>query len=433
MGLLGAGVTFGAPLIAQSVSAKPALLGGAKSFAGSWPSWPIYSNVEQEGLTKVLNSGVWGRLAGNTQTQRFESEYSKATGASKALAVCSGTNALFTMLGGLNIGPGDEVIIPPYTFIATYNAVTLNYALPIFADSDLQTFQIDPKKMETAINSNTKALMPVHIGGTPFDVDTVMAIGKKHNIPVIEDACQAHLAEWKGKTVGNWGIGGAFSFQSSKNLNSGEGGAIITNHEDFYKNCYSFHHQGQSANSAGLGTGIGIRGTNNRITEFQSSILLSQLSRLKAQADTRSANAAYLTKMLSEIKGIEPAKQYAGTTKSAYHLYMFRYNPQGFAGMSREKFIQALSAEGVPASTGYGMINRDAFVQNLAKSRHYLKIYGEKRMKDWLDQTLNCPVNDRLTSEAVWFSQTMLLSSRTDMEKIAQAVKKIQRNASKLK
>ena len=431
MGILGAGLTLGAPFIAKAnTNFKPAILGGAQ-FKFNFPKWPIYNNLEREGLEIVLNSGQWGRLARNTQTERFERGYEKITGAKHALVVSSGTSALVSMLGALNIGPGDEVIIPPYTFIATYNAITMHYGLPIFVDTDLESFQIDAKKIERAITKNTKALMPVHIGGSPCDLDAILALGKKHKIPVLEDACQAHLAEWKGTAVGNWGLGGAFSFQASKNLNSGEGGAIITNDADYYQKCYGFHHQGQTANSASLATGSGFRGSNLRMTEFQSAILLAQMTRLKQQSDTRWENAQYLNKMFSEIPGVKPAKLYPGTTRSAVHLYMFRIVEKEF-GTTREKFIKALGAEGIGASPGYNQINKGSFITNLAKEPHYLKVYGEKRMKQWLEQTKDTPSNDRLTGEAVWLLQTTMLGTRTEMEQIVEAVKKIQKNAGKL-
>ena len=432
MSLMGAAATVGTPFIFTSkANAKPAVLGGPQHLKISSSPWPVYDNLERESIAGVVNSGIWGRLASNTRTQKFEREYEKITGATHALAVTSGTAALFDLLGALDIGPGDEVIIPPYTFIATYNAVNLHYALPVFVDTDIESFQIDAKKIQRAINKNTKAIMPVHIGGSPFDVDAVLAISKKNGIPVIEDACQAHLAEWKGKSVGNWGLGGAFSFQASKNLNAGEGGAVITNDTGFYDKCYAFHHQGQSANSASLATGSGTRGANLRITEFQSAILSAQLTRLKQQSEKRWENAQYLTQMLKEIPGIKPAKLYPGTTRSAFHLYMFRIVEKEF-GTTREKLIKAMGAEGIGPSTGYGKINKGDFVTNLAKQKHYLKIYGEKRMKQWLEQTLNTPVNDRLTEEALWFGQTTLLAGRSDMEQIADTVRKIQKNASKL-
>lgn len=307
--------------------------------------------------------------------------------------------------------------------------IVQNYALPIFVDTDIESFQIDATRIEAAITPATKVLMPVHIGGSPFDIDMVMKVASKYNIPLIEDACQAHFAEWKGQKVGNYGIGGAYSFQGSKNLNSGEGGAIITNTEDFYNKCYSFHHQGQGSNAASLEPGSGTRASNLRLTEFQAAILLAQMTRIPEQVQRRSENADYLTKMLSEIPGIRPAKLYEGTTRSAYHLYMFRYDKKAFADMERSKFIQALSAEGIPCSTGYGSLTKDNYVKNLAQNKHYLQVYGEKRMKQWLEQ-LSCPVNDRLCEEeALWFYQTMLLGSKSDMEKIAEAIKKISHEA----
>ncbi len=425
--IAGVGLAMGFPNIAcaeNPQTQKAAILGGPKAFTGNWSKWPVIGQVEQDELLKVLNSGRWCRL-GNKTAPKFEDGYQKITGAKKALAVSSGTSALFTMLGALGVGPGDEVIIPPYTFIATYNVIVLNYALPVFVDIDIESFQIDADKIESAISSNTKVIMPVHIGGSPYDIDKVNRVAEKHSIPVIEDACQAHMAEWKGKCVGNWGLGGAFSFQASKNLNSGEGGAVITNDDTFYRNCYSFHHQGQGADAASLVPGSGIRGSNLRITEFQAAILLAQLTRFSEQVEKRWENAQYLTKLLKQIPGIKPAKLYDGVTKSAYHLYMFRYDKESFSGMSRTQFIKALNAEGVPCSSGYTSMTREKNITDLAQNKHYLNIYGEKRMKEWLE-SLSCPQNDKLCDEeALWFTQTMLLGSKTDMEQIAEAIRKI--------
>ena len=181
--------------------------------------------------------------------------------------------------------------------------------------------------------------------------------------------------------------------------------------------------QGQGGVSTSFGTGSGTRGTNMRITEFQSNLLLAQMSRFEAQVRTRSENAAYLTKLLNEIPGITPAKLYKGVTSSAYHLYMFRYDKSQFAGMSREKFIEALGAEGIPCSTGYGQMNKDAYVTGLAT---------EKTMKEWLERN-QCPQNDKLTGEqALWFFQTMLLGTKNDMEQIADAIRKIQKYAKEI-
>ena len=411
---------------------KPALLGGPKAHPDKFPQWPVYDSTEEQSLIDVLRSNKWGRLDGQT-TASFEEEYAKIMGMKYSLAVSSGTTALYTMLGTLDVGPGDEVIIPAYTFVATYNVVALNYALPVLADTDIASFQIDPQKMEKAITKETRVLMPVHMGGVPADLDKIMAIAHKRNLPVIEDACQAPGSEWKGKKVGAYGIGGAFSFQSSKNLNCAEGGAITTNDSDYYKACYAFHHQGQTENAASFGTGEGTRGTNARMTEWQARILLAQMVRQQEQDKLRSENAAYLSRLFGEMKGIYPAKLYNGVTKVSYHLYMFRYDKAFFAGMTRDRFIQALRAEGISASTGYGKLNRDPYVLALAENKHFLKIYGEKTMKQWLERN-QCPQNDKLTSEqSLWFTQSMLLGTRQDMEQIAEAVRKIQKNAKELK
>lgn len=382
-------------------------------------------------MLDVLYSGIWGRKNKDTGSDKFDKSYAQLLGVNHCLAVNSGTSALFTILGALDIGPGDEVIMPVYTFIATYNVIVLHNALPVIVDIDPESFQIDPKKMEAAITKETKALLPVHIGGSPADLDAIMEISKRRKIPFVEDACQAPLAEWNGKKVGGFGIAGAFSFQASKNLTCGQGGAVTTNDKQFMTACTGFHHQGTVVTDSPYAAG-GTRGGNLRMTEFQGALLSAQMTRLEAQARKRSENAAYLGKMLSEIPGMAPAKLYPGTTNSAYHLYMFRYDSNHFSGMSKTRFIQALNAEGVSCSAGYGQMDKEARITALAKSRHYLKIYGEKTMKQWLER-IQCPQNEIVAKEtAVWFGQTTLLGTKTDMEQIAEAIRKIQKYAREL-
>ena len=409
---------------------KPALLGGQRTFEGRFSSWPLYDSTEEQGLLDVLHSNKWGRLDGDV-TAKFEAEYARLMGMKHALGTSGGTTALFTMLGALGTGPGDEVIMPAYTFVATYNVVVLNYALPILVDTDIDSFQIDTKKMEKAITKETRVLMPVHMGGVPADLDKIVAIAQKHKLPIIEDCCQAPGSEWKGKKVGSYGVGGAFSFQSSKNLNTGEGGAVTTNDSDFHKACYAFHHQGETGNAATFGTGIGTRGTNARMTEWQSRILLAQMTRFQEQDKKRTENAYYLNSMFKDVKGIYPAKYYAGTTNVSHHLYMYRYDKKHFAGMSRSRFQEAMRAEGISTNPGYGRLDTDPYVARLAANPHFLKIYGEKTMKQWLER-IKCPQNVKLADEALWLGQTMLLGSKQDMEKIVEAVRKIQKFAKEL-
>ena len=428
------GVTLaaGIPHIAAASVARPAILGGPKAHPGSFPSWPVFDETEEKALTDVLKSKIWGRAGGPTVT-RFQQEYAKLLDVKHCLGVSSGTSSLYTMLGALDIGPGDEVIIPVYTFVATYNVVALNYALPVMVDTDLESFQVDADKIEAAVTPETKVIMPVHIGGSPANLDKIMDLSRRLNIPVIEDACQAPLAEWRGRKVGTYGLGGGFSFQASKNINAGEGGAITTNDDRFAEYCNNFHHQGmQGRSTTSYAPGSGTRATNLRLTEFQSGVLLAQMTRLVAQTNRRTENANYLSSLLREIPGIMPAKLYDGVTRSAYHLYMFRYDKNQFAGLSREKFIEALRAEGVPCSRGYSTMNTDSYITELANNKHYLKIYGSKKMKDWAERN-QFPKNDLLCNEqSVWFSQTLLLGTRTQMEQIAEGIRKIRKNAAEL-
>ena len=415
------------PLLAHSADAKPAVLGG-KPLCSSFPNWPIYDQTEEKALLDTLHTGDWFRGSGHA-VERFEAAYAKLTGAKHCLATSCGTSALTTALGALDIGPGDEVVLPPYTFVATYNVVVLNYALPIFVDSDLETFQIDANKLEGALTANTRAIIPVHLGGSAANLDKILEVAGQRKIPVIEDACQAHLAEWRSRKVGTLGLAGCFSFQASKNLNSGEGGAVLTNDDDFAEICFNFHNQGRARQSKGYNFAYsGTRGSNLRLCEFQGSLLVAQMTRLEGQSQRRSENAKYLTSLLQEIPGVVPAKMYEGCTRNAYHLYMFRYVKDAFAGLPKAKFMAALQQEGIPCSSGYSPLNRDQYVRGLVKSRHYQKIYSARELQAW-EARNHCPVNEQLCSEAVWFTQNMLLGPRLQMEQIAEAIRRIHKHA----
>ena len=428
--LLAANPFSGVKLFASTSSEKPALLSGRKIPSIAPTAWPLFDQAEYTALAEVLESGKWGRLHGG-KTYRFEKQFAAMQGAKAALALSSGTSALTTLLGVLDIGPGDEVIIPAYTFVATYNVVTLNHALPIFVDTDRESFQIDATKVEQAISPQTRLLMPVPIGGSPCDLDTLLEIAQRRGLPLVEDACQAHLAEWRSRGVGTFGVGGAFSFQSTKNLNCAEGGAIVSNDREFIRKCYCFHNQGRGINANAFLAGEGVRASNLRITEFQSAMLLAQMARVEEQTRLRNENAGYLTKLFQEIEGVTPAKLYEGTTRSAYHLYMFRYDANHFAGMSKEQFIKALNAEGVACNGGYGAMNRGAYVTELANNRHYLHIYGKRRMRRWVEENA-LPQNEALVKEAVWIPQTSLLGTRQQMEQIGEAILRVQRHAAEL-
>jgi perosamine synthetase len=426
--ILGASATSAAP----PATPKPALLGGSPVKTQPFPHWPVTDAHDQQALVDVFRSGRWSRSYGGPVAGEFERAYAALMGARHCIAVANGTSALFASLAALEVAPGDEVILPPYTFVATLNVILLQHALPVFVDVNPDTFQIDASRIESAITDRTTALLPVHIGGAVADLDTILDVADKHRLPVVEDACQSHLAEWRGRKVGTLGTTGCFSFQASKNLNCGEGGAILTNEDALAERCYAFHTNGRPRSVAAYDPGaLGIRGANLRLTDLQAGLLLSQMRRLEDQSRAREENAAYLTRLLEEIPGVQPARLHDGCTRNAWHLFMFRYQADSFANLPRAQFLQALRAEGIPASGGYTPLNREEFLRATLKTKAYQRIYPPELLAAWEERN-QCPVNDRLCQEAVWFTQTQLLGPRTDMDQIAEAIRKIRAHAAEL-
>jgi len=277
----------------------------------------------------------------------------------------------------------------------------------------------------------TKAILPVHLGGSACDLDTILSVSRKHGISVLEDACQAHLAEWRGRKVGTYGKAGCFSFQASKNLNSGEGGAILTDDEQLHERCYTFHNNGSGLKAPGGNFAYAGTGDNRRMVEMEAALLLAQMTRLEEQSECRTRNAVYLTSLLKEIPGIVPAQMHEGCTRNAYHLYMFRYQKAGFGGLPRATFLKALAAEGIPASRGYLPLNLEPFLQAAVQSRAYRKLFPENVLRDWKERN-ECPANNQLCEEAVWFTQNMFLGTKSDMDQIAGAIRKLQKHAREL-
>lgn len=416
----------------QNPASQLAILGGEPVFnkmwrRPQWPKWPLWiSQTDESQVLQVLRSGTWSRAK---IVEEFEAAFASVLGAKRCLTVVNGTNALICALKNLGIGEGDEVVVPPYTFIATIQAILAVGAMPVFVDIDPDTFQINPDKIEEKITARTRAVLPVHIAGLPADMKKVMVLAGKHGLKVVEDACQAHLAEIDHKKVGTFGDAGCFSFQNSKNLPIGEGGAIVSNDGLFIDKCYSYHNYGIAYGSTKekMGSGIVMGGTKLRLTEYQAAIGLAQLKRLEEQTNKRNENAAYLATQLELIPGIIPHKLSPGVTKGAYHLFPFRYQKDHFKGLSRDGFLKALRAEGVPCSAGYDTLNDKPYLQNTFKTPGFKRSYETKELvwENFLERN-RCPVNERICKEeAVWFTQNMLLGTKEDMNYIALAVQKV--------
>jgi len=407
-----------------------AINGGDKVHKGSWPGWPEWDRSAEQGIIEMFRTGRWWR-GGGEHVAEFEKKYAELIGARRCLATASGTTALMTALNVAGVDAGDEVLVSPYTFIASYNVIFAHRALPVFVDSDPATFLMDPKKIEERITERSVAILPVHIYGLPVDMDSVNRVAKKHNLMVVEDACQAWLAEYRGKKTGTLGDLGCFSFQNSKHLPAGEGGAITGNDDDLLDRCNAYHNCGRPYGNMKKGPGNMYNGMNYRMQQSQALILMSQMNRIHKDNDTRLSNALYLDSKLSRIPGIIPYRLAEGATRAVYHLYPFRYISEEFNNIPKEKFIRALNAEGVPCSSGYGKQNHDGLIEEQITSKGYKRLFPESRLKQWREENV-LPGNDRLCDEAVTFYQSILLGSKPDMDDIVNAITKIYENRASL-
>ncbi len=340
----------GALTVFAADAEKPALLGGTPVHAGGWARWPQWREAWEPKVLDVFRSGRWYR-GSDERIAEFEQAYAGLLGARKCLATSSGTTALMVSLHVMDVDAGDEVIVSPYTFIASYNAILNCKALPVFADSDPATLTMDPSSIESRVTERTRAIMPVHIFGMPCEMDPIVAVARKHKLGVVEDACQAWLAEYKGRKCGTIGDLGCFSFQESKHIPSGEGGAVTGMSEALIDKCNSFHDCGH-ARGTNTGNGSFTRGNNYRMTQAQAVILSQQLDKLVKETEIRRANADYLSAHLGTIPGITPVRL-PENSRAVWHLYPFRYDAAQFNGLSRDAFAKAVSAEGVPCDGVY--------------------------------------------------------------------------------
>ena len=415
-------------------ASKLAVLGGKKVRDKPFPSWPVWDDTDQQAVIPVLQSGRWSRTS---VTSEAEKKFAERMNAKRCLLTSSGTQALITSLHSVGVGGGDEVIVTPYTFVATILSILQNNALPVFADVDPDTWSIDPDKIREQITDHTYAILPVHIGGSPCRIDKIMEIAKANDLRVVEDACQAHGSEFDGKKVGTFGDFGCFSLQNSKVTTCGEGGAAISDNDELMDRAFSFHNFARLHGQYGKGCGYAYLGTGTkaRITEFQSSILMTQMLTAEEETDLREKNGRYLASRLSEVPGIVPRKEYDQTTRLSYHTCGFRYKADAFDGLSRDQFMKAVRAEGVPIGWSLGNIgkysqNREGTLEVL-KSKTYKAIYSDKRLKDYRDR-LSCPEAEQLVKETVGFSHSVLMGTRKDMDDIVDAIQKVYENRKEL-
>lgn len=384
--------------------------------------WPIFDEADVQAVVDLLKTGEWGQPDCEGYVRTFEEEFARVHDSKFGVAVVNGSVAIRLALLASGVQQGDEVIVPPYTFYATPAVVVECNCVPVFADIEQDTYCIDPDCIEKLITEKTRAIVPVHFGGQAANMQRIMQIAEKHGLAVIEDACHAHGAEYKGRKLGSIGHAGCFSFQSSKNLTAGEGGIITSNDEALYDTMNSLRNCGRIKDQPWYFHGS--LGCNYRITQIQAVMLLGQLRRLEQQTKTRNENGLYLNQLLEKIDGIRPLTRGHGETLHSYHLYIFRYDKAKCGGLCKEDFVDNLVAEGVPAFMGYPepLYRQPVFIE-----KNFYSYYASQD----IDYTkVRCPVCERACyEEAVWITQNGMLGDRTDMECFAQAIEKIQQQA----
>ena len=411
---------------------KLAIEGGTPARTKPYPPWPYFWEEEKKAVMEVLDSGKVNYWTG-FQGLEFQKQFAEYCGVKHALAVMNGTVALHVALAAAQIGPGDEVIVPSYTFIASGMAVLHQNAVPIFADVDAQTYNIDPASVEALITDRTKAIVAVHLHGHPAEMDPLMELAEKHNLVVIEDAAQALGGEYKGKKVGSLGHIAAFSFCQDKIITTGgEGGIVTTNDDQMAEAGRTFKDHGyweeehrtlleMEALYVYIHHGLGF---NYRMTEMQSVIGIVCLKRLDEWVDKRRENAHFLSERIEQIPQLDPPYE-APHVKHAFYKYALTVNPDQLK-VERDQFILALRAEGIPCIAGVPPENQ--------KEEVFQKLtgYGKTHCpftcpwyKGKVDYSqMDTPVARELGSRTIWLLVHPTVE-RSDLEDCAVALEKV--------
>jgi 3-amino-5-hydroxybenzoate synthase len=413
--------------MSDGASGGLALLGGPKTKTKPFPTWPVHDEGERAALLSVLESKVWWRTPG-TQTLAFEAEFARFHDCKHGVAVTNGTHALEVALLAMGVEPGHEVVIPDYTFVATASAVLCCGAMPVMVDVERDTQNIDPDLVEAAITPRTKAIVAVHVGGQPADLDRLKTVADRHGLPLLEDCAHAHGSEWNGRKVGSFGVAGTFSFQQSKTMTAGEGGCIVSNDDVFERRARSVHDCGRLPGEWFYAHFQ--YGSNYRLSEFLGAILRVQLGRLDQQTRRRHENGLLLDRLLADVEGVSPQVPPPQVTRNGRYAYIFHVDRSKFGGVTMQKFIQAMNAEGIPNQAAYPPVHALDCFQNESYRR---KLSGEQAKEPHRFLRAAYPNTHRAAWESFWVPQYALLGDEQDMHEIAAAVKKVQREAARLK
>ena len=402
------------------------ILGGPKTRTKPYPEWPIWDERDLKAVTEVIKSGRWGGYPyPGPQTAELIKRFAELQGGGYAVPMANGTVTMEIALRAANIGWGDEVIVPAYTFQATAAAPMAAGAIPVIVDIDPETYCIDPKAFEKAITSRTKAVIVVHLAAEMADMDVIMDIAERHNLVVIEDCAHAHGAKWRGRGAGTIGHFGSFSLQSSKTLTSGEGGVLLCRTPELAERAASIIDCGRPKDT---GEKNYTMGANYRLTELQAALANVGIERFPEQARQREEMAAYMDEALSEIPGVRLLKRDPRHTTRSFYRYIFAITPEVF-GIEHDVLCAALDAEGISCWVGYAAMHHyDLFQVGLSK----LAVPNAFPQYFQFDK-MSFPEAERACEhEAVWLDEAIFRAGRDGVDDAVAAIRKIQLHAAEL-
>jgi dTDP-4-amino-4,6-dideoxygalactose transaminase len=362
--------------------------------------------VEEERLLAVLRSGVWGGYS--PAVKEFEDRFAAYLGAAHCVTMANGTVSLEVALRCEGVGPGDEVIVPPYTFTATASAVSQVGAVPVFADVQADTLNLDPARFEAAITERTRAVIPVHFAGQAANMDAILEIARRHRLIVIEDAAHAHGGRHRAGMLGALGEWGSFSFQQSKIMTAGEGGCLVTSDPVRAAKARAYCNQGRREGGAWYDHYT--LGTNLRMTGFQAAVLLAQLDRLEAEAARRVVNAAILRRELARMPALSPLAPAGYCERHAGALFLMRFDKDQ-AGMSKSAFEEALRVKGVAVMQTYPR-----------------PVYGNPLYEQLPFRDTGCPVAEQACREIVTLPLSLLNGSEAEIAAAVAGIRAVLQN-----
>jgi dTDP-4-amino-4,6-dideoxygalactose transaminase len=409
-----------------------AILGGPKTRREPYPQWPVWDQRDIDAVTEVIKSGRWGGYPyPGPKTAELAKKFAEMQGGGFAVPMANGTVTMEVALRTANIGWGDEVIVPAYTFQATASAPMAAGAIPVIVDIDPDNYCLDPKAAERAITPKTRAIIPVHLGSNMADMDAILELAEKYDLIVIEDCAHAHGAKWNGHGAGTLGHFGSFSLQSSKTLTTGEGGILLCRTAELAAKAASIidcgrpHALGGGPEDSTMEYQVG---GNFRLSEIAAALALVGIERFPAQAKERETMADYMDESLSEIPGLRVLKRDPRHTTRSFYRYIFAIDPKEF-GMEHDLLVGALDAEGIECWTGYEAMHNYTLFQP-QKS----KLAVPNAFPEYFDfKNMDLPEAERACEhEAVWLDESIFRAGARGVDDAVMAIKKIQENAREL-